>query len=106
MSGNTTVTRIVAHASAGYAAGYLTKSQPLADPEMGENLWRDFSDFGSREPHAIDIGMRGAEEVTELPAGPTWEPARSPSDGPPTFNGSQAAGEPERTGARAPSAPS
>ena len=62
--------------------------------------------LGSREPHAIDIGMRGAEEVTELPAGPTWEPARLPSDGPPTFNGSQAAGEPERTGARAPSAPS
>jgi hypothetical protein len=60
MSGSTTVTRIVVHPSASYAAaGYFTKSQPLADPEMGENLWRDFSDFGSLEPDAIDIGMRG-----------------------------------------------
>jgi hypothetical protein len=73
---------------------------------MGENLWRDFSDFGSLEPHAIHIGMRGPAEVAELPAEPTWEPARLPSDGPPTFNGSQAAPEPERTGARALSAPS
>jgi hypothetical protein len=44
----------------------IRESQPPADPDVGENLWRDFSDLGVLESHAIEIGTKRPEEVAEL----------------------------------------
>jgi tRNA uridine 5-carbamoylmethylation protein Kti12 len=41
-------------------------SQPLADTQVVERLWQDFTDLGALEPCAIDIGTRTPDEAADL----------------------------------------
>jgi hypothetical protein len=42
------------------------ESRPLAEPGVVERLWRDFADLGALEPHAVDAGAEGPDEVADL----------------------------------------
>ena len=41
------------------------KSQPLAEPEVVERLWRDFAELGELERHAVDAGTSSPERAAE-----------------------------------------
>jgi tRNA uridine 5-carbamoylmethylation protein Kti12 len=38
-------------------------SQALADPKVVEQLWQSFADLGELEPHVVDVGTMGTDEV-------------------------------------------
>ena len=39
------------------------RDQPLSDPDVVSELWRQFADLGPLEPHAIDVSHRTVDEV-------------------------------------------
>jgi hypothetical protein len=41
-------------------------SQPLADPQVVERLWRDFADLGPLSPHAVDVGTEDPRAAADL----------------------------------------
>jgi tRNA uridine 5-carbamoylmethylation protein Kti12 len=41
-------------------------SQPLANPEVVERLWRHFSDLDDLERHAVDVDAESPEETADL----------------------------------------
>jgi hypothetical protein len=41
-------------------------AQPLGESGVIESLWRQFADLGPFEPHAIEAGASGPEEVARL----------------------------------------
>jgi hypothetical protein len=44
-------------------------AQPPADPEVVEQLWREFADLAELEANAVDVGAGGPEEAADLVAG-------------------------------------
>ena len=39
---------------------------PLSDPKVVEELWRDFADLGSFERNVLDLGARGPEQAADM----------------------------------------
>jgi tRNA uridine 5-carbamoylmethylation protein Kti12 len=41
-------------------------SQPPADPQVVERLWRDFADLGALSAHAVDVDTEGPKAAADL----------------------------------------